>query len=91
MDTYFFLWVVTQYPLFLSQQFSSFGFWGSFRLTSVSFGHMSKSFISVLVLKDTPALCCSFVLGLESVIFPFLKLPDFFLNIYFKNQELNTN
>ena len=71
MDIYFLLWVVTHYPLFLSQQSSPALAFGA--LSGCPWGTCSSPSFLALVLQDTPGLCCIFLaLALESVIFPFL-------------------
>ena len=74
MDIYFLLWVVTQYPLFLSQQsFPALAFGAVSGWLLCPWGTCSSPLFLVLVLQDTPGLCCIFLaLALESVIFPFL-------------------
>lgn len=74
VDIYFLLWVVTQYPLFLSQQsFPALAFGAVSGWLLCPWGTCSSPLFLVLVLQDTPGLCCIFLaLALESVIFPFL-------------------
>ena len=79
--------------IFFSANFSNFGFWGSFRLTSVSFGHMLWSFISCASTTRYSSVMLYFPCpssGNQSYFHfsSYLILFFFFLTVIFKNQEL---